>query len=161
MKELFSDEKLQALELACRERGLPVTVQRRLIMDFLARRTDHPSADQIYEEISQKLPGISRTTVYRVLDTFVTLGVIRKVSNTDARVRFDAQTARHHHVQCFRCGAVADICDSSLDFLPYPTCAGHGFTITDYSISFTGICAGCSEVDSSCSTTLAKGKEMP
>ena len=49
----------------CRERGLAMTVQRRAILEELVGRRDHPSADQIFEAVGERLPGLSRTTVYR------------------------------------------------------------------------------------------------
>jgi Fe2+ or Zn2+ uptake regulation protein len=48
------------LAVACRTSGLPVTVQRRAIFELLAGRTDHPTADQVWEAARQRLPGVSR-----------------------------------------------------------------------------------------------------
>jgi len=67
-----SDEiahRLGQLETECRRRGLPVTAQRQYILQEILQRDDHPSADQIYTAVKNRIPGLSRTTVYRVLDT--------------------------------------------------------------------------------------------
>ena len=66
-------QRLQEFEALCRERGSPLTVQRRDILKAILERDDHPSADQIYETVKDRIPGLSRTTVYRVLDTLVEL----------------------------------------------------------------------------------------
>jgi Fur family transcriptional regulator, peroxide stress response regulator len=139
----FINEKLDQLETSCRAQGTPLTVQRRVIMEALAGRKDHPTADQMYDEVGERLPGISRTTVYRVLETFVTLGVAQKINNPESKAHFDADTTRHHHVRCTSCGEVADVHDDSLDSISLTTEAASGYQVVDYSINFVGTCATC------------------
>ena len=50
------------LESICRRKGLRLTHQRKAILTALAGRSDHPTADQIYEQIHADLPEVSRTT---------------------------------------------------------------------------------------------------
>ena len=139
----FISNKLVRLAASCREHGMPLTVQRRVIMETLAGRRDHPTADQIFDALGARLPGISRTTVYRVLEAFVALGVIQKINNPEAKAHFDADTSRHHHVRCTGCGAVADVHDNRLNSLELPAQTASGFQLTDYSINFIGTCATC------------------
>ncbi len=137
------DYKRKELETACRNNGLALTIQRRAIFEALASRFDHPTVDQVYDDISEKLKGISRTTVYRVLETFVSIGIARKISNPESKARFDADTKRHHHLTCIHCGAVLDLHDPALDNLVPQTGKSPDFDILDYSITFTGLCSGC------------------
>jgi len=137
------ETKLQTLVTVCRSQGLALTVQRRVILENLAGRCDHPTADQIYSAIKDRLPGISRTTVYRVLEAFVDLGIIQRISNPGATARFDAETGRHHHLFCLKCQKVCDLCSPSLNGIPIPTRDEASFDITDYSITFTGTCRDC------------------
>ena len=142
-KPQFIRDKMAQLEKSCREHGMPLTVQRRVIMETLTGRKDHPTADQIYDALGARLPGISRTTVYRVLEAFVTLGVSQRINSPEAKAHFDADTSRHHHVRCTGCGAVADVHDEGLNGLSLPTETASGFQLADYSINFTGTCATC------------------
>lgn len=135
--------KLKDLELLCREQGLPLTVQRRVILEELAGRTDHPTADQLYAAVKPRLSGVSRTTVYRVLDAFVRLGVARRISTPDCSVRFDAEMGEHCHVHCLSCGKVADLDNPLYGQVPVPEIDSRGFAITGYSIHFRGLCAEC------------------
>jgi len=137
------EAKLQSLVTVCRSQGLALTVQRRVILENLAGRTDHPTADQIYSAIKDRLPGVSRTTVYRVLEAFVDLGIIQRISNPGATARFDAETGRHHHLVCLRCQKVHDLNSPSLNSIPLPSRDEAAFDITDYSITFTGTCLDC------------------
>ena len=136
-------EKLATLEAACRAQGLPLTVQRRTILEVLAGRTDHPSADQVYAAVRARLPGVSRTTVYRVLDAFVRLGVAVKTPHVGGTVRFDPCTERHHHLVCTACERVIDVRIPALDDLAVPDARRLGFTIDDFSLHVRGLCATC------------------
>jgi Fur family peroxide stress response transcriptional regulator len=141
-RENFILEKLRLMEERCRKNKLSLTAQRRAVMENLASRTDHPTADQIYGAIQGSVKGLSRTTVYRVLETFVQLGLARKISNPEARARFDADTTRHHHAACNNCEEVVDIYSDTLDNLSIPSVVPD-FDVLDFSVSFTGLCSKC------------------
>ena len=72
MRSAEKRQRLESFERLCRERGLSLTVQRRAVLEAVLDRGDHPTADQVYDEVKERLPGLSRTTVYRVLETLVT-----------------------------------------------------------------------------------------
>jgi len=135
--------KRKEFETVCRHKGLAMTIQRRTILDALAARNDHPTVDQVYEDIKESLKGVSRTTVYRVLETFVSIGIARKISNPESKARFDADTKRHHHLTCISCGKVLDLHDPTLDNLVPNAGTLREFAILDYSITFNGLCDCC------------------
>jgi Fur family peroxide stress response transcriptional regulator len=135
--------RLQEFEEICRQKGLPVTMQRRVILETILQRDDHPTADQIYDAVQEQIPQLSRTTVYRVLDTFLELGVIRRVHHTGAMARFDGMIRRHHHLVCTHCNKIIDFDDESLDQLPLPKRKLQGFEVKDFSVQFSGVCADC------------------
>jgi Fur family peroxide stress response transcriptional regulator len=137
--------RLTQFEALCRERGLPLTVQRRDVFQVVLERDDHPSADQIFESVRDRIPGLSRTTVYRVLDTLVGLGVIRRLHHPGASARFDGKIHRHHHLICRQCNGVIDVDSTKLNDLRLPPSQRRGFEIEDYSVHFMGICAACRE----------------
>jgi Fur family peroxide stress response transcriptional regulator len=135
--------RLAEFEEQCRRKGLPVTMQRRVILEALLQRSDHPTADQIYEAVQEQIPQLSRTTVYRVLETLLELAAIRRVHHSGTTARFDAMLHRHHHLICTRCNKIIDYQDEQLDRLPVPERKAVGFDIEDFSVQFLGICADC------------------
>lgn len=136
--------RLQQFEAACRAHRLPVTVQRRRIFEALMGRSDHPTPDTVYGAVKETLPGVSRTTVYRVLDTLVRVGVVSKASSPGAASRVDPRTSRHHHLVCERCDRLFDVDEDAVEHrIRLPDVRRQGFAIQGYSIHFTGLCAAC------------------
>jgi len=164
MSQPGADAHLGELEAACRRHGVPLTVQRRVVLEVLAGRTDHPTADQLLVDVRMRLPGVSRTTVYRVLETLVRLGLTVKTCTPGSAVRFDPRTERHHHLVCLRCERVIDVQAPSLDTLRLPAVRAAGFEISDYSVHFRGTCQECRQRESASATRVgrrARGGRRP
>jgi Fur family peroxide stress response transcriptional regulator len=135
-------DTMREFEELCRRRGMPMTVQRRVILEAVLTSDDHPTADDIYDRVRGRIPELSRTTVYRVLDTLVGLGVIGRAHHQGSAARFDAKTHRHHHLVCTSCRRMVDYEPPELNDLPLPELPS-GFEVRDYSIQFTGLCSEC------------------
>ena len=138
-KSIAADE----LKRLFRDRGVPVTVQRMAIYQELASRRDHPTADMVFESVAGNLPGMSRTTVYRSLETFAELRLVRRISHPGSSARYDANPIRHHHLLCDRCGAVRDIQHDALESLDLSHISPAGFRAREYNIEILGRCAEC------------------
>ncbi len=136
-------ENLSHFETLWRQKGVPLTVQRRMVMEALLNHTDHPTVDEVFAEVKNRIPGISRTTVYRVLETLVQLGFARKTHHFNTAARFDGNTEHHDHLVCLGCGEVADFEDDRFHPVRLPETQCTGFEITDYSVYFEGLCAAC------------------
>jgi Fur family peroxide stress response transcriptional regulator len=120
-----------------------LTHQRRALLSALIQRTDHPTADQIFDNLKEDIKGLSRTTVYRILETFVRVGLVSKISSPQAKARFDANTSRHHHISCVQCGEVADLSVSGFNLPDLPESHPSGYQLYDYAITFSGLCPRC------------------
>ncbi len=139
----YAADRLKELEEVCRERGLPLTTQRRMVMEVLLELGDHPTADQVFETVQGRSPQISRRTVYRVLDTLAKLGLTRRVHHPGATARFDAKTHRHHHLVCTSCNKIVDFESPDLDAVALPQGGPQGFDVSDFSVQLMGRCPEC------------------
>lgn len=139
--EALDEGELRARFVA---RGIPLTIQRRAILAELQRRADHPSAEGIYEGVAAELPGLSRATVYRTLETLVELGLAARIAHPGAAVRYDPKPWRHHHLLCEGCGAVLDVELPELEAPALPASSEPDFVVRDWSVQFVGLCARCS-----------------
>lgn len=119
--------------------------QREAILNFLAKRKDHPTADVIYQEIRKEYPSISLGTVYRNLSLFVKEGQVCSLFPGDGKEHFDGTIQPHYHFYCKACQQVMD-----LD-LPYDTVltqtAQRKFPgiLETHQICFYGLCSECAE----------------
>ncbi len=136
-------ERLREFEVLCRTTGTPLTVQRSVVFQAVLERDDHPTADEILAMVKDRVPGISRTTVYRVLDTLADMGVIRRLLHAGASSRFDGKIHRHHHLICKKCHKVIDFDDRKLDRLRVSHIDSEGFEIDDFSVHLIGTCPAC------------------
>lgn len=141
----FVNRKLDALSEACRSRGLPVTVQRRTVLEHLARHDGHPTVDELFEDVSKQLPRISRTTVYRILEALVEMGLARKAMHPGAIVRYDVRTEIHDHLFCESCGRLFDYDDPALSRPALPERPPDGFQVNSVSVLLRGICPDCKQ----------------
>ena len=117
--------------------------QREAIVQYLTGRTDHPSAESVYQALRQTHPNISLGTVYRNLSFLSDRGDILRLSCDGKTDRFDADTRPHYHFMCKQCGCVLDIdmpYQEALDHLAEQTFSG---TITAHSLLFEGLCSNC------------------
>lgn len=137
-----SAEHMARAEAALRARGLPVTVQRRRLLERFLGCTDHPAADTLHADVAPLVPGLSRATVYRTLETLVELGLAVRIAHPGWEQRYDPRVDLHHHLVCDACGAVRDHEQAELDRLPLPA-ARAGFRASGYSVLFRGLCESC------------------
>lgn len=90
-----------------RAAGLRVTPQRLAVIRALATDTSHPSADDIAQRLSEQIPGLSLSTVYKTLHELSALGLVRQI-DIGGTMRFDPDPGAHLHIVCGRCGLVTD-----------------------------------------------------
>ncbi len=112
-------------------------------MNYLIPRTDHPTADEIYNAIKKDFPNISLGTVYRNLSLLAELGVIQKISCGDASEHFDGNPNPHNHFICSDCYSVIDLEMESIDFIDTLASTNFGGEINGHNIYFYGKCDKC------------------
>ena len=99
------------------EKGLKITPQRVVILEAIYKLNNHPTADNIIEYIRESHPNIATGTVYKVLDTLVENGLIKKVTTEKDVMRYDGIIENHHHLYCSECNLIEDYRDEELDIL--------------------------------------------
>ena len=118
------------------------TKQKTAIYEAL-KSLDHPTATEVYTNLQESCPSISRATVFRVLGGFAQSGRALELRLAGTDVRYDYNVAPHFHVHCRGCGRVADV------FLPELLGVGEevksacGFTVEGATVEFFGRCESC------------------
>jgi Fur family peroxide stress response transcriptional regulator len=117
--------------------------QREAIKEFLAGRTDHPTADTVYSNIRQEFPNISLGTVYRNLSLLSDIGEILKISTSKGGDRFDGNTMPHYHFICTECNSVIDLEMKNLDHINELASVNFSGQIEGHVAHFYGKCEKC------------------
>ncbi len=128
-----------------RQHKISVTPQRLAVLSTLEARRDHPTAEQIYQEVRRQHPAISFNTVYKTLEVLHQKGLIIKVNPLHEVARYDGQIHHHAHVICRRCRHIFDV---EQEFPLPPLQSGElppGFQVESHSITFWGVCRNCQE----------------
>jgi Fur family peroxide stress response transcriptional regulator len=126
-----------------KQKGVKVTTQRILIFKELLKRTkEHPSAEEIYESLKNKIYGLSLSTVYRALATFEELGLVRRIPTPDGKAHFEIATIPHNHFICKNCGKILDI-DIDKTKLIQNNQELEDFKIESCNVICYGICKNC------------------
>ena len=123
--------------------GLKVTPQRAAIYKALAETTSHPTAETLFQQVSQEYPMISPNTVYYTLSTLKSAGLVKEVNYWHDGARFDANVAPHHHLICLGCRAIFDIEDRTLNQLQPKATLPKNFRVVSHQVEFYGYCASC------------------
>lgn len=121
--------------------GLKLTPQRLAILEYLEDNKKHPSAEEIYKEVSRRFPTMSFATVYNTLEALRQRGAVLELTIDPGKKRFDPNTETHHHLICTKCRKIEDV-HRHYD-LPVPGTGENGFQITGNHIEFYGICPAC------------------
>lgn len=99
------------------EVGLKVTHQRVAVLETMMCRKDHPSVDELYAELSKNIYGLSKATLYNILEQFYQKGVLEKITTMDGKLRYDFKEALHHHIYDIENGQIVDYYDEDLNNL--------------------------------------------
>lgn len=120
-----------------------MTRQRAVILEELRKVKSHPTADEVYSIVRERLPRISLGTVYRNLDFLADTGEILKLEAAGSTKRFDGDISWHQHVRCIECGRIGDVMTPQAP----PEVGGlrvEGFVITGARVEYDGVCDRCS-----------------
>ncbi len=117
-------------------------MQRRLIMDALKARDDHPTAEQIFLAINTYAGNISCADVRRNLQALLARGAVACITQAKLE-RYDHDTAPHHHVLCTRCGAVSNAPVDYYQELDDDVSKATDYHIDRHHMLFEGVCPEC------------------
>jgi len=137
--------------------GLKSTPQRTAIYQALVHSKAHPTAEDLFAQVSPAYPMLSLNTVYYTLGVLRTAGLVQEVNIGHDRARFDANLSPHHHVICLGCQTILDVIDPRLNRLTSPSGLPKDFEIINHQVAFRGYCGPCRRSGST-KTTSPSGR---
>ena len=102
-----------ALEIPEEISGLRMTRQRQEVYRTLMQERNHPTANDVFMRVKDRLPNISLATVYNCLEALVQHGIIRQVNFERESSRYCPNLSEHGHFHDATTGVIHDV-----DFKP-------------------------------------------
>ncbi|MCD7884336.1 MAG: transcriptional repressor [Lachnospiraceae bacterium] len=112
---------------------------RKIILDIVSNANNHPTAEEIYQQIRAAGKRMSLATVYNNLNTLADEGLIRRLSFDGKSVHFD-KIRRHDHMVCSVCGRISDLMLEDMTGLLEQAAGVH---LQSYDLKLICVCDQC------------------
>ncbi len=139
--------RLDSIINRLKQSGCRITPQRLAVVKILIDSCEHPTVEQIYQQVRDDFPTTSLATVYKIVNLLKEMGEIRELDLQGDRHRYDGRTADPHpHVICTRCRTIMDAQIPDWGRFAREAEASTGYRILDQRLEFFGVCPSCAEV---------------
>jgi Fur family peroxide stress response transcriptional regulator len=139
----FQHSDASAIE-ALRKKGYRATPQRIAICRVALNGRDHPTAQQLYDQVKKIHPTVSLATVYKTLEVLKSLDLIQEINLPQGQARFDSYMKPHINLICLQCGNIVDLDETSAIEETRKVAAAAKFKPKGQRIDIFGICKRCS-----------------
>ena len=120
---------LEKLKERIKDKKYKLTTQRQTILQaFIDADENHLSAEDVYVLVKEVAPDIGLATIYRTLDLFTELDLLKHF---------------HHHLICVKCGKVSEFEDDMLETLESIIAKKLNFRTIDHQLKVYGYCSDC------------------
>ncbi len=132
------DKSKVKLEDKLKKAGHSVTQSRRVIFGLL-ENADVPMG---ISEIVSESPTTDRATVYRTIELFEELGIVKRVwFGFKSKVELsDEYDSHHHHLVCEKCGKIQKIDSGMLEKTVSKLTRKFNYTPTKHHVEIFGLC---------------------
>lgn len=127
------------------EKGIKSTRQRIAVGQTLSGSEVPLTAEDIYLHVQETCPGMSLSTVYRVLDTLCEKDMVTKSGLMEGgRAMYEITPPVHrHNLICIRCHRIIPLQDCPLREYENTIEKTTGYTISGHKLEVYGICPRC------------------
>ena len=127
-----------------REREFRITPQRIAILQAFLNSDQHPSVEQVYEQVLISFPTTSLATVYKTVTLLKDINEILEIGVVDGRKRYDGNKPHSHpHLICTQCKKIVDPEVKLLDKMTSEVAKETGYRIESHQVGFFGVCPTC------------------
>ena len=128
------------LEQICRDKGLKMTGQRRVIARVLSESDDHPDVEQLYRRAIAIDPRISIATIYRTVHLFEQASILERHDFGDGRSRYEETSEAHHdHLIDKQSGKVIEFENEAIEALQIEIAGKLGYKLVGHRLELYGV----------------------
>jgi len=129
-----------SIEERCKQKGVKLTEQRKLIAQTMSNSNDHPNVDELYKRVSKIDSKISIATVYRTVKLFQEAGILTKHDFRGKKARYEELPDNHHdHLIDVQSGEIVEFVDEEIEKLQKTVAEKLGYQLIDHKLELYGI----------------------
>ena len=129
-----------SIEIRCKQKGVRLTDQRKLIAQIMSDSHDHPNVNELYKRVSKIDSKISIATVYRTVKLFEEAGILTKHDFRGEKARYEELPDSHHdHLIDVQSGEIVEFVDEEIEKLQETVAEKLGYQLVDHRLELYGI----------------------
>lgn len=114
------------------------------VISILSKSKVPISIENIFYKVKEINEGISLSTVYRIMNKLIDLGIVRKSAMDGDTTLYElAGNGHHHYIICTKCKKMAILDSCPISEIEKKISEDTGFFITEHSYEIYGECKDC------------------
>ena len=127
------------IESKCKQKGVRLTDQRKLIAKIMSDSESHPDVDELHKKVNKFNSKISIATVYRTVKLFEEAGVVSKHDFKGSKSRYEQAPEEHHdHLIDINSGEITEFVDERIEKLQKQVAEKLGYKLVDHRLELYG-----------------------
>ncbi len=128
-----------------RDGGHKLTHARLTVLRVLEDSGGHITSSEVLERVNQVDASIGRASVFRTLDLFTHLAIIRPtyLNSSITPTYVLMPNGHHHHIICTQCNQVIEFDECGLERMTAELETRFGVKLTGHLLEFYGLCERC------------------
>ena len=130
---------MNSIEEKCKNKGVRLTDQRKIIAQVMSDSKDHPDVDELHKRVSEVDKKISIATVYRTVKLLEESGIIERHDFKEGKSRYEPSTEEHHdHLIDINSGEIIEFVDKDIEELQNKIAQKLGYKLVDHKLELYG-----------------------
>ena len=127
------------IEGKCKQKGVRLTDQRKLIAKIMSDSESHPDVDELHKKVSKINSKISIATVYRTVKLFEEAGIVSKHDFKGSKSRYEQAPEEHHdHLIDINSGEITEFVNEEIEKLQKQVAEKLGYKLVDHRLELYG-----------------------
>ena len=127
------------IENKCKEKGVRLTDQRKIIAKIMSEAADHPDVDELHKRVSKLDSKVSIATVYRTVKLFEEVGIVAKHDFKGTKARYEQAPEEHHdHLIDINTGEIIEFINDDIEKLQKKAAEKLGYKLVDHKLELYG-----------------------
>ena len=127
------------IEGKCKQKGVRLTDQRKLIAKVMSESESHPDVDELHKKVSKFDSKISIATIYRTVKLFEEAGIVSKHDFKGSKSRYEQAPEEHHdHLIDINSGEITEFVNEEIEKLQKQVAEKLGYKLIDHRLELYG-----------------------